>query len=109
MTMCYMLYVFHNIQNAQPTAANNAKATQNAAKANVAGLLKTNSGSNIVVGATTAASNKKPKNTTNVKQQKSAANADEGSNQTYKKSDDEFGAWCTKALSAHVDVIDGRP
>lgn len=92
---------------------------QNAGKANVAGLLKTNSSSAIIVAnSTTAAAaaatinsatnTKKNKNASNVKQQKSGSNADDGNNQNYKRTDDEFGAWCTKALSAHVDVIDGK-
>lgn len=105
-------------QNTQSTAANNVKApVQNAGKTSVAGLLKTNSSSAIIVAnnnatatanANSAANAKKVKNATNVKQQKSASNADDGTTHSYKKPDDEFGAWCHKALSAHVDVIDGK-
>lgn len=66
-------------------------------------------GNNITVNASaTVKDNKKSKSATNAKQQKIGSNADDGNNQNYKKTDDEFGGWCTKALSAHVDVIDGK-
>lgn len=75
--------------------ANNSKSTSNASKTSVP-IAKTNSSGNVttVVNSTSANNaSKKPK----------------GGNSNAKKSDgdDEFGAWCAKALTAHNDVIDG--
>ncbi|XP_031629871.1 GIGYF family protein CG11148 isoform X2 [Contarinia nasturtii] len=74
------------------TIANNPKANQNASKTNTT-ISKTNSSSNI-----TTAANSTPNNS-NKKAKGSNANSK-------KDGDDEFGAWCAKALAAHNDYID---
>lgn len=83
------------VSNMQSVANNSKAVTQNASKSTVA-IAKTNSTGNVtaVVNSTANSSSKKAKTGT--------------SNAKKSDADDEFGAWCAKALTAHNDVIDGK-
>lgn len=78
------------------SVANNAKATTPNPSKSTTSIAKTNSTGNVtaVVNSTANSSSKKPKTGPSTAKKPDA--------------DDEFGAWCAKALTAHNDVIDGE-
>lgn len=94
------------------SAANSVKAAQNAAKATA--ISKTSSSGNVTATNSNATANMNASNNNNnnnnatAKKAKNLTNAKKGGSNAEDSGNDEFGAWCAKALAAHVDVIDGK-